>query len=164
MIANPNPYGEKLFGKYRGMVKNTCDSTQSGKIEVTIKNIYDGGVWARPCVPYASTQSHGMFFMPPKDTLVWVEFEAGDRTKPIWTGFAWPKGKAPAASADEMVIATPSGTIRFSASDKNEIIIETKDHSIVVSDNAVTIKASTNTSIVLDGTSTKINGENLEIL
>jgi len=33
--------------------------------------------------------------MPEPETAVWVEFEAGDTSYPIWVGCFWPDGQAP---------------------------------------------------------------------
>jgi uncharacterized protein involved in type VI secretion and phage assembly len=44
--------------------------------------------WAMPCVPVAELQS-GIILVPPVGAHVWVEFEQGDASLPIWTGFFW---------------------------------------------------------------------------
>ena len=108
-------YGEKLFGKYAGVVAAGTDLTGSGKIKVIVDDVHgDTPVWATPCVPYAEA-GHGFFFLPPKDTPVWVEFQAGDRSKAIWSGCYWKAGDAPSKLANEMILSTPSGDIAFDA-------------------------------------------------
>ena len=44
--------------------------------------------WAKPCVPYGGPTS-GFFSVPPIGAGVWIEFEAGDVSQPIWTGCYW---------------------------------------------------------------------------
>src|SRR5262249_20264314 len=50
--------------------------------------------WALPCTPYAGTQA-GLFTVPAVGTGVWIEFEAGDVTRPVWTGCWWGRGGGP---------------------------------------------------------------------
>ncbi len=48
--------------------------------------------WALPCVPYAG-QEVGFFALPPPGAMVWIEFEGGDPSLPIWTGCFWQEGQ-----------------------------------------------------------------------
>ena len=50
--------------------------------------------WALPCAPYAGT-ARGFFAVPPIGAGVWIEFEAGDVSRPIWTGGWWATGEVP---------------------------------------------------------------------
>ena len=47
-----------------------------------------------PCTPYAGNNM-GLYTMPEPGTGVWVEFEAGDPSYPIWVGCFWADGQAP---------------------------------------------------------------------
>ncbi|PRP92668.1 phage baseplate assembly protein V [Enhygromyxa salina] len=78
------------FGKYRGVVKNnTLD--EYGRIQVTVSSVLDDKrVWAMPCVPYAG-KDVGMLFLPENEANVWIEFEGGDLSYPIWSGCYWKK-------------------------------------------------------------------------
>jgi uncharacterized protein involved in type VI secretion and phage assembly len=84
-----------FFGKYRGLVKDNRDSTGRGRLKVTVPAVLgDRQVWALPCTPYAGNNM-GLYAMPEKDTGVWIEFEAGDPSYPIWVGCFWADGQAP---------------------------------------------------------------------
>jgi hypothetical protein len=50
--------------------------------------------WALPCAPYAGTGA-GFFSIPPIGAGVWIEFEAGDVSRPIWSGTWWAIGELP---------------------------------------------------------------------
>lgn len=115
-----NRHIHKYYGKYRGIVlsddKNHPDGEIRGRLRVKCPTIFpvDSAVmanntkteiinrvptvWANPCFPYGGFE-RGIFFIPPKDSTVWVEFEAGDINFPIWTGVwstpAKGKGKVP---------------------------------------------------------------------
>jgi hypothetical protein len=46
-------------------------------------------------VPYAGNGS-GQYTIPEPDTGIWIEFEAGDPSRPIWSGCWWGDGQLPA--------------------------------------------------------------------
>ena len=84
-----------FFGKYRGLVKDNNDPTGRGRLKVIVPAVLgDVQVWALPCTPYAGNNV-GMYAIPEPETGVWVEFEAGDTSYPIWVGCFWPDGQAP---------------------------------------------------------------------
>ena len=61
-----------------------------------------GGVtsgWAAPCVPYAGPQV-GFVMLPDVGSGVWIEFEGGDVSFPIWTGCYWNSGDIPSRRRD----------------------------------------------------------------
>jgi uncharacterized protein involved in type VI secretion and phage assembly len=96
----------KHFGKYRGTVTDNNDPRQQGRLKVTVPEILgdvDSG-WALPCAPYAGDKTGG-YMVPPAGAGVWVEFEAGDVSRPIWVGCWWSNAKVP--TDEEGAIATP---------------------------------------------------------
>lgn len=85
----------KKFGKYRGQVVSNEDKTTRGRLKVKVPEVLGTlEVWAMPCVPYAGPQV-AFFAMPPKDAGVWIEFEGGDPSFPIWTGCFWADNQMP---------------------------------------------------------------------
>ncbi|MBC6451866.1 MAG: hypothetical protein GDA43_00590 [Hormoscilla sp. SP5CHS1] len=86
----------EFFGKYRGTVKNNQDPSKLGRLQVSVPEVLDtdNKNWALPCVPYAG-KDIGMFTIPPKGAKVWVEFEGGNRNRPIWTGCFWGDNELP---------------------------------------------------------------------
>jgi uncharacterized protein involved in type VI secretion and phage assembly len=94
----------QFFGKYRGMVLNNVDPMQQGRLMVQVPDV--AGLiptsWAMPCVPVAGLQN-GMFALPMIGSGVWVEFEGGDPSYPIWTGCFW----GSAAEVPAMALLTP---------------------------------------------------------
>ncbi len=85
----------RFFGKYRGTVTDNADPTKRGRVKVTVPAVLETeSSWAMPCVPYAG-KDVGWFAMPPVGAGVWVEFEAGDPSFPIWVGCFWADDEAP---------------------------------------------------------------------
>jgi len=103
----------RCFGKYRGTVSDNNDLMRLGRLKVTVDGIIDGeGLWAWPCVPYAGP-GVGFHCLPPTGALVWVEFEAGDPSFPIWTGCLWAAGELPTEvlTADTRLLRTEQAQI-----------------------------------------------------
>lgn len=85
----------RYFGKYRGTVISNTETPQRGRLKVRVPAVLgDLEVWAMPCVPYAGP-SVGFYSLPPNKSAVWVEFEGGDPSYPIWTGCFWADGENP---------------------------------------------------------------------
>jgi uncharacterized protein involved in type VI secretion and phage assembly len=84
-----------FFGKYRGTVSDNADQSQRGRLKVKVPAVLGAvEVWAMPCVPYAG-KGVGFYSLPQPGTGVWVEFEAGDPSFPIWTGCFWSDDELP---------------------------------------------------------------------
>lgn len=80
----------KFYGKYRGIVTSNEDTKNLGRIKAKVPEVLgdvESGL-ALPCVPYAG-KGVGFFALPPVGAGVWIEFEAGDVSRPIWSGCWW---------------------------------------------------------------------------
>lgn len=89
-ITNP------VYGKYQGTVMNNLDPQGLGQLQAFVPRLL-GAVptgWAKPCVPYGGPTS-GFFSVPPIGAGVWIEFECGDVSQPIWTGCYWGSAELP---------------------------------------------------------------------
>lgn len=99
--------GDRFYGKYRGTVVDVDDPRRSGCIKVKVPEVLDEVEtgWAMPCTPYTGASS-GLYAIPPVGAPVWVEFEAGDVSRPIWSGGWWGPMEAPGIAASPL--ASPS--------------------------------------------------------
>jgi type VI secretion system (T6SS) baseplate-like injector VgrG len=101
--------------KYRGAVVENADPEARGRLKVRVPEV-SVTAWALPCVPYAGSRS-GLHILPPIDADVWVEFEAGDLRRPIWTGCLWPPDSGPpdengaAAGPDVKIVRSDNGLL-----------------------------------------------------
>ena len=87
---------DRFYGKYRGLVVNNQDPLNLGRLQAMVPEVL-GEIpsgWAVPCAPYAGTQA-GFFAIPPVAAGVWIEFEAGDTSRPIWVGGWWGTAEVP---------------------------------------------------------------------
>lgn len=87
---------ERVYGKHKGSVVRVDDPDKRGRIKVLVPEVLGEVIsgWAEPCVPYAGPGS-GFFSVPLPLSGVWVEFEGGDVSRPIWSGCYWATGEAP---------------------------------------------------------------------
>lgn len=75
-------------GLYAGTVEEVGEH---GRLQVSVPSIFEGTrpeafVIARPCFPYAH------FFVPEKGDKVWLAFENGNPSAPVWLGVWYPEG------------------------------------------------------------------------
>ena len=123
--------GGRFFGKYRGIVKDNKDPTGRGRLKVIVSAVMgDAAIWALPCVPYAGNNM-GTYMMPEKDAGVWVEFEAGDPSYPIWVGCFWADSQVP--KNERRTQATPP--LKMIRSQKGLMVtLDDNEQAITVSD------------------------------
>jgi type VI secretion system (T6SS) baseplate-like injector VgrG len=83
----------RFLGKYKAVVVNNVDPLFIGRIQVIVPDVASlvPATWAMPCVPVAGVNM-GMFAPPLIGSGVWVEFEKGNASKPIWVGTYWGVG------------------------------------------------------------------------
>lgn len=161
------------FGKYRGTVINNIDPIQIGRLMVSCPVVLGVNItaWAMPCVPYAGP-GVGMFFLPPIGADLWLEFEGGDPSMPIWVGGFWTVGLAPALPGlpTTKIIKTDGCTIKLDdLPGAGGITIEVMPPVVAV---PASIKLSANgieittgaASVALDPVMVKINKNALEVM
>ena len=108
----------KYYGKYRGFVSDNSDPNQVGRLKVTVPSVLGDTVtgWALPCLPFGGLADQGLFTIPEVGAQVWVEFEEGELSHPIWVGTFWQaSGDVPSEGAisppTTRVLKTPSGHV-----------------------------------------------------
>lgn len=82
---------QRYYGKYRGFVHRTDDPLNVGRIQAIVPRLFDAQTptgWASPCTPYAGPDQ-GLYVVPEPGSAVWIEFEEGDLSRPIWSGMWW---------------------------------------------------------------------------
>ncbi|PTL79523.1 phage baseplate assembly protein V [Vitiosangium sp. GDMCC 1.1324] len=112
-MMGPASQDRRYYGKYRGKVLENIDPMELGRILVEVPALVGlESSWALPCVPYAGMQV-GFVMIPPIGANVWVEFEGGDPTHPIWAGCFWGEAEKPvlAETPYQKVIKTDSFTL-----------------------------------------------------
>jgi uncharacterized protein involved in type VI secretion and phage assembly len=152
--------GCHYFGKYRGIVRDVNDPENLGRIMARVPEVYGKDVdspWALPAVPFAGS-NHGLVVLPEVDDGVWIEFEAGDPSRPIWTGCWWGRDELPASGGPETRVLVTSGGHKVVLDDKDSKLqlLHSGGAEITMTDNDITFKISS-TQIVLSSSGVNIN-------
>jgi len=146
------------FGKYRGVVTDNVDPTNRGRLKVKVPAVLaDLDIWAMPCVPYAG-DGVGFYMLPEPDTGVWIEFEAGDPSYPIWIGCFWADEQLPedekgtAASPPLKIVRTEKGMLLAFDDDNKTISLsdEQGDNILSVDVGQGLIKIQATTKVVVE--------------
>lgn len=153
----------KHFGKYRGVVVDNEDETARGRLKVRAPAVLgDLEVWAMPCVPYAGP-GVGFYAMPPAGAGVWVEFEGGDSSFPIWSGCFWADRELPAKVEPKIKIwKSDKLTVRLDDG-KDEALIESSGKAQVKVNASVLSKGGKSTVQVAGSGVTTKTGKTVEI-
>jgi Type VI secretion system/phage-baseplate injector OB domain len=122
MNADTSAKNGTYLGKYKAVVINNVDPMLIGRIQVIVPDVASLAptTWAMPCVPVAGINM-GMFAPPLIGSGVWVEFERGDPSKPIWVGCYWGLGAEVPILSHLVPPAVPGITLQTTL--KNGIVI-----------------------------------------
>ena len=92
--------------------------------------------WCMPCVPYAGPQV-GVAFLPEVGSGVWIAFEGGDVSYPIWVGCYWRSGELPSDVAPDVKVIVTTAPLELKLDDGGESITITDSNG-----NTVTLDSS----------------------
>ncbi|MFJ9030074.1 phage baseplate assembly protein V [Streptomyces sp. NPDC102274] len=115
----------RFLGKFRGRVADNNDPLRIGRITAYVPDVLgdEASTWAMPCFPFTGEQA-GQYVIPSEGAGVWVEFEQGDPSFPIWTG-CWFGDRS----------ELPADALAGAERDARPVVIETQGHhKIVLSD------------------------------
>jgi hypothetical protein len=85
-------YSGRYFGKYRALVTDSRgDPKKLGRIKTKVPVIMGEEElgWALPNPPKGGGFDTGQLSLPLRNDYVWIEFEEGDPSRPIWTHGPW---------------------------------------------------------------------------
>jgi hypothetical protein len=151
----------RFYGKYRGVVDIVDDDEKLGRIRAYVPEVYGEDVlspWAMPCVALAGA-SHGLVCLPEQNDGVWIEFEAGDPSRPIWTGTWWGKDDL----ADDLgkplarkLVTTAGHHITLDDDGKKVIIEHAKGGKVEIAESSMTLECKSG-KVVLDSSGVSVN-------
>lgn len=85
-------FSKRYFGKYRGYVRDIQDPKKLGRIKAVVPVVLgteeDLG-WAYPLPSSGGGVNTGDLQLPEKNDFVWIEFEEGDVSRPLWSPGSW---------------------------------------------------------------------------
>jgi len=158
----------RYYSKFRGIVTDNNDPDSQGRIQATVPELFaaESTGWAMPCVPYAPA-GHGFLVLPEIGDNVWIEFEAGDPSRPIWSGCWWPANQAASISSPSVKILETAAGNRITLDDSSgseSISLQDKNGSSVTLDQqGITLKNS-GMSIQISNSQVTVNGSSLSVM
>ncbi len=153
----------RYYGKYRGYVVQVDAGTMRIKASVPSVLPLTPTGWCMPCVPYAG-QNVGFCMLPDIGAGVWIEFEGGDVSYPIWTGCFWSEGEIPSqASATVKAIYTDAGSLALDTGAGSVTLTDKQQNTVVLDSNGVTSTSGSGT-IVIGASGVNVNNGALEVI
>lgn len=160
---NERPAAQRFYGKYRGTVMNNIDPLLRGRLLVSVPDVLGltPSSWAEACAPLAGPTGPpmGAYLVPPIGAGVWIEFEQGDPSYPIWVGCRW------GSSSDVPPLAHAGLPI------SPNIVLQTAgQNSLVISDlpgptGGIMLKSATGATLIVNDTGIYIqNGKGASIV
>jgi uncharacterized protein involved in type VI secretion and phage assembly len=156
-------------GLYAGRVTNVDDPEKLGRVKVSVPSVFgpesaELETWARPSWP------HGHFYVPDVDNFVWVAFENGDPSAPVWLGEWFPAGTAPpeadASPPVKRVIRTARGNrILLDDTEGSEQIVleDATGNRLELTTDGVLLSAAQNLTIEAPGKTIAIRASSVEV-
>jgi uncharacterized protein involved in type VI secretion and phage assembly len=165
MAAGPN---SRYLGKFRGRVVSNDDPLRIGRVTVKVPDVLgdETSTWALPCLPFTGRES-GQYVVPSAGAGVWVEFEQGDPSYPIWTG-CW-YGDSSELPPDALTGGPAHQNMVIQTSDRHKLVMGDVPGGsgirlqaaggayIQVDEKGVTIANGLGASIVLNGAEVNVN-------
>ncbi|HLH37280.1 MAG TPA: phage baseplate assembly protein V [Alloacidobacterium sp.] len=142
------------YGKYRGQVTDNSDPLNLGRIRATVPRVL--GVeqtgWALPAFIYGGASEQGLFAVPDVGAGVWIEFEGGDLSYPIWTGTWFTSGDIPeSAQPGKKVFKTKAGHKMVLDDDGGTLeITDSNGNTVSMDSSTVKVAAGNATKVVID--------------
>ena len=142
------------YGKFRGHVTENDDPGNLGRIKASVPRVL-GDVhtgWALPAFAYGGAAEQGFFAVPDVGAGVWIEFEGGDISYPIWTGTWYTSGAIPeSAKPGKKVLKTTSGHKIVLDDDKGSLeITDSNGNTVTMDAQTVKVAAGSATKLVID--------------
>ena len=163
---------KEFLGKYRGLVTDIQDPMMQGRIKAKVPEVFgtDESGWALPCLAFGGSQM-GLFVLPDVGSGVWIEFEHGDPSFPIWVG-SWFGSKADMPSQlmsppyKKTMIMTKSGhsiTLDDSSGAGGITLLTAGGQKIALTSQGIEIDNGNGATIKLSGSQVSVNSGALEV-
>jgi len=155
----------RFYGLYRGVVTDNNDPTNLGRIKAQIPAVLgtvESG-WCMPCVPYAGPQV-GLAFLPEVGSGVWIEFEGGDVSYPVWVGCYWRGSELPSDVAPDVKVIVTTAPLELKLDDNAQSITLTdpNGNTVTMDSSGITL-ANGGQQVVVSSSSVSVNSGSLEV-
>jgi uncharacterized protein involved in type VI secretion and phage assembly len=155
----------RFYGIYRGIVTDNDDPNSLGRIQAQVPAVF-GSVtsgWCMPCVPYAGDQV-GLAFLPEIGSGVWIAFEGGDVSYPVWVGGYWRGSEMPSDVAPDVKVIVTSSSLELKLDDGGSSITlsDSNGNTVTLDSSGITV-ANGSQQVVVSSSSVSVNSGALEV-
>ena len=155
----------RYYGLYRGIVSDNDDDQRLGRIKAQIPTVLGEveSAWCMPCVPYAGN-GVGIAFLPEVGSGVWIAFEAGDLSYPVWVGCYWRAGELPpdVAPATKVIVTTAPLELKLDDDGASIEITDANGNTVTLDSDGITL-AKGGERVVVSDSSVSVNDGALEV-
>jgi hypothetical protein len=164
----------RYYGKYRGQVTDNNDPENLGRIKAKVPRLLgdEETGWALPAFIYGGASEQGLFAVPDVNAGVWIEFEGGDLSYPIWSGTWYTSGAIPESaqpgtkilktkSGHKIVLDDDGGTLEITDSNGNSITMDSSTVKIAVGSAIKIVIEAPQIELVENATHPLVFGDNL---
>lgn len=154
----------RFYGKYRGIVTDVDAATMRIKAKVPSVLGETKTGWCMPCVPYAGPKV-GFAFLPETGSGVWIEFEGGDVSYPIWVGGYWRDGEVPAdATAHvKVIVTTAPHKIELDDGKSSVTLSDPNGNTVTMDKSGIKLASGNSVSVVVSSSSVSVCNGALEV-
>jgi len=143
------------YGKYRGTVTNNKDPDNLGRVKARVPRVlgeHEETGWALPAFIYGGAGEQGFFAVPDVGAGVWIEFEGGDLSYPIWSGTWFTQGSIPeSAKPGKKVLKTKAGHKIVFDDDAGRLeVTDSNGNTITMDSQSIRISAGKAGNVVID--------------
>jgi uncharacterized protein involved in type VI secretion and phage assembly len=154
LVRLANHIDQHHYGKYRGQVTDNNDPNSRGRVKAKVPRLLQDVEtgWANPAFAYGGASEQGFFAVPDVGADVWVEFEGGDLSYPIWTGTWFTDGQVPeSAQPGKKVLKTKAGHKLVLDDDGGTLeITDSNGNTVTMDSSTVKVAAGNATKVVID--------------
>lgn len=153
----------RFYGKYRGNVTQVDAPSMRIKAKVPAVLGETESGWCMACVPFAG-DAIGLAFLPEVGAGVWVEFESGDPSYPIWSGCYWRQGEPPSdAAAEKRVLVTQAkAKLIFDDDGQTVTLSDESNNTIELSSSGIKVSHG-GKSVAIGDSSVDVNDTSLKV-
>lgn len=155
---------KKYYSIYRAIVVDNEDPKNMNRVEICCPAVMGGIMaWAYPKGQHGTTNGGFKWLAPKVGDIVWVTFEYGDPTKPVWEYHGWGAKQMPTALNDPntMGIVTPNGNIIIINDDNGTLTLKLEGDISIVNKGSTMLVSNGDTNVAsIDGVLYLNDGKN----
>lgn len=143
MIEGIETFG-RYYGCYMGYVTKNEDPNGMNRLKVCVPEVNGIILWALPKGQHGGFNSGFKYLSPKIGDVVWISFEGGDISKPIWEYYGWAFKEIPVELDDPNVlgIVTPNGNVITIDESDNHLDIYIKGDAAIHTESTLDISSS----------------------